>query len=122
MKTRFDMTESWVISDGTELLLSEMSTRHMLNILSIFAHRPDRTLSMLVSDIEEGTFSDAVWRPVREKDRAEFIRNVTSLSANTLIHFALVSPLGRAIRDELEERGVAVDNALAVLELKTLLA
>lgn len=115
MKTRFDYGDGWVTARGDRLTLEEMTTDHLLNLYGMLIRRPDRIMAILVSDVESGYFSDNIWVPRRENDTEQSIRNITSMSADDLVEYALRSPLGVGVRDELTKRGVQIDNALSVI-------
>lgn len=115
MKTRFDYGDGWVTARGDRLTLEEMTTDHLLNLYGMLIHRPDRTMSILIADVESGDFSDNIWVPHRESDTELSIRNITSMSADDLVEYALNSPLGIGVREELTKRGVQIENALNVI-------
>ncbi len=115
MKTRFDCADSWTTAAGEEIQIEEMTTIHLMNLFGMFVRRPDRTMAMLVSDIESGAYAERVWFPHKTEDVKQSITNVTGLSEAELINYALSSPLGRAIRAELVKRGVQLENSLTVI-------
>lgn len=115
MKTRFDYDDGWVTARGDRLTLEEMTTDHLLNLYGMLIRRPDRTMSILIADVESGDFSENVWVPRRESDTEQSIHNITSVSADDLVEYALNSPLGVGVREELIKRGVQIDNALSVI-------
>lgn len=117
MKTRFDFTDKWATATGEVLALEDMTTPHLMNLYAMFIRRPDRTMAMLVADIESGDYDSRVWTPNAENADAlvESISNVTKMTYDELMDYARNSPLGRAIKDELINRGVNVDNAMCVL-------
>lgn len=51
MKTRFD-DKCWITGNGEIIQISDMGTDHILNCLKMFIRKPDRTISMLIDDIE----------------------------------------------------------------------
>ena len=63
MKTRFDCADSWTTATGEEIQIKEMTTIHLMNLFSMFVRRPDRTMAMLVSDIDSGEYAERVWLP-----------------------------------------------------------
>lgn len=94
MKTRFDCADSWTTATGEEIQIKEMTTIHLMNLFSMFVRRPDRTMAMLVSDIDSGEYAERVWLPRKTEDVKQSIANVTSMSEAELIDYALSSPLG----------------------------
>ena len=115
MTTRFDYDDGWITARGDRLTLEEMTTDHLLNLYGMLIRRPDRTMSILIADVESGDFSENVWVPRRESDTEQSIHNITSMSADDLVEYALNSPLGVGVREELIKRGVQIDNALSVI-------
>lgn len=117
MKTRFDNTTHWMTATGGVLALEDMETAHLLNVYAMFVRRPERTMAMLIADIESCEFSDMVWAPTpkSEADLAASIQNVTKMNAEELVDYATGSPLGKAVKAELERRGVDISNALNVI-------
>lgn len=115
MKTRFDCADSWTTATGEEIQIKEMTTIHLMNLFSMFVRRPDRTMAMLVSDIDSGEYAERVWLPRKTEDVKQSIANVTSMSEAELIDYALSSPLGEAVKAELVKRGVQLENSLAII-------
>ena len=109
MKTRFDYEGVWITGFGA-VPVADMETAHLLNIVKILVQKPARTLSMLISDIENATFSETVWTAHNEVDKKQSLRNVTSLSDTELTEYAISSPLFKSMIDELKSRGVNTDN------------
>lgn len=115
MKTRFDCADSWTTVTGEEIRIEEMTTIHLMNLFGMFVRRPDRTMAMLVSDIDSGEYAERVWFPRKTEDVKQSIANVTSMSETDLIDYALSSPLGEAVKAELVKRGVQLENSLAII-------
>lgn len=117
MKTRFDSTDSWATATGEVRALEDMTTPHLMNLYAMFIRRPDRTMAMLVADIESGDYADRVWKPtMRNEDTlSASISNATKMTTDELVSYALQSPLGEAIKKELVNRGVDVENTVRVL-------
>ncbi len=109
MKTRFDYEGVWITSFGA-LPIADMDTAHLLNTVKMLVQKPTRTLSMLISDIENETFSETVWTVDRAGSKKQSLRNVTSLSDTELTEYAINSPLFKSMIDELKCRGVNTDN------------
>ena len=101
MKTRFDCADSWTTATGEEIQIKEMTTIHLMNLFSMFVRRPDRTMAMLVSDVDSGEYAERIWLP--------------RMSEAELIDYALSSPLGEAVKAELVKRGVQLENSLAII-------
>jgi len=116
VKTRFDDAEHWVVACGEVLDIEDISTTHLINIFNMLHRRPDRTMVMLITDVETGDYNDHVWTPTQKDEDAiaESIRNITSMTAEELVSYAMLSPLGKAIKTALTDRGVNVDNMLDV--------
>lgn len=116
MKTRFDCAESWSTATGEEIRIKEMTTAHLMNLYSMLIRRPDRTMSILVSDIGSGEYAERVWSLRRTTDDVkQSIGNVTRMTESELIEYALASPLGKAVEAELLNRGVEIENAVNVI-------
>lgn len=118
MKTRFDEKEIWLNVEQRMNKITDMHTMHLLNVLAMFSTKPGSVMSMLIQDIEDGTFADSpVWSSTAqtEENMAESLANVTGMTADELTRYALTSPLGLAIKAELEHRGVCVEPALNTL-------
>lgn len=112
MKTRFDCADSWTTATGEEIQIKEMTTIHLMNLFSMFVRRPDRTMAMLVSDVDSGEYAERIWLPRKTEDVKQSIANVTKAE---LIDYALSSPLGEAVKAELVKRGVQLENSLAII-------
>lgn len=115
MKTRFDENEVW-ISTNAVIPIAEMETAHLVNTLRMFIIKPLRTMDMIVRDIER-SHGECEWTP-DSNNSANIIKrsvsNVTSMSFAELAMYAINSELGKAIQTELKDRGVNVDNIIAL--------
>ena len=114
IRTRFDDTRVWR-AHNDELRICEMETDHLINTLNMFIRRPERTLAMLVRDIEHfKPHTTSAWTRDNDGDSIikESLRNVTSMTYTELMTYALNSPLGKAMIGELEDRGVNMDNLI----------
>ncbi len=118
MTTRFD-SNIWITAQGERLALTDMETAHLLNTLKMLVTKPERTISMLVADIElYGEVGSCLipWAkeaaPVAIKHS---LHSITSMTADETRVYALHSTLGRAIRDELVSRGVNVESYVSFL-------
>ena len=118
MKTRFDNPGVWFIAGGQMVKVEDMSTAHLLNTVKMLTTKLSRSMSMLISDIEESTFADTVWTPfgANSDDKRQSIRNVTRLSAEELREYVIGSPLVQSMLNELTNRGVDVENLLDLFE------
>lgn len=110
MKTRFDYEGVWITGLGVAVPVAEMETAHLLNTVRMLVQKPARTLSILISDIENATFSETVWTAYNAVDKKQSLQNVTSLSDTELTEYAVNSPLFRSMIEELKSRGVNTDN------------
>lgn len=112
MKTRFDFPGVWITACGETVAIGNMETAHLLNTVKMLVKKPERVLSILISDIENATFSETVWTVFNSSDRKQSLRNVTSLSEEELVEYVKGTPLFRSMLEELKDRGVNVDNVL----------
>ena len=108
MKTRFDEREKWVDAFGHVRFLCDLETGHLINILTMFANKPNILMNLLIKDIEENSMS--TWSPKLNKEEylKESIYNVTTMSNDELVDYAMNSPLADSILYELESRGVNI--------------
>ena len=114
IRTRFDDTRVWR-AHNDELRICEMETDHLINTLNMFVRRPERTLAMLVRDIEHfKPHTTSAWTRDNDGDSIikESLRNVTSMTYMELMTYALNAPLGKAMIGELEDRGVNMENLI----------
>ena len=116
MKTRFD-DKCWITGSGEIIQISDMETDHILNCLKMFIRKPDRTISMLIYDIENhpDTCPFQPWGNGLNDVVNKSINNITSMTKAELITYALNSTLGKTMSDELNNRGVNVNNYLDVV-------
>ena len=112
MKTRFDYEGVWITGFGVTLSVADMETARILNTVKMLLQKPARTLSMLISDIENATFSETVWTAHNVADKKQSLKNVTSLSDTELTEYANSSPLFKSMIAELKSRGVNTDNII----------
>lgn len=112
MKTRFNSTEVWRTNTKT-VEIRHMESDYIINVLAMFINKPENTLSMLISDIEHyseyGTFS-----PFSQDEISESLFNASSMSRESLIKFAMTSPVAETMKSELRRRGINVKNVLAL--------
>lgn len=109
LKTRFNETEFWKGSGNKKYKIPEMETSHLLNTLKMFDEKPFRTVRMLVDDIENSivfTYGN------NASEKKQSITNATSMTEQELKCFALDSPVATAMKDELVNRGVNVENIM----------
>ena len=118
MDTRFD-TRYWITGQGLATPVEELETDHAMNILRMLVTKPDRTLAMLLNDIEKTPFCMAAWTPDKKATKVQSIHNATSMTAQELRVFALESTLGQALLCELAHRGVNVTNIVSLYEATT---
>lgn len=116
MKTRFD-EKLWITGCGEVLQLKDMETEHILNCLKMFIQKPDRTIAMLIRDIENhpDVCPFQPWGSDLTDVVNKSINNITSMTRPELITYALNSTLGKAMIDELNNRGVNVKNYIDVV-------
>lgn len=117
MKTRFDNPGVWFIAGGEMVKVEDMSTAHLMNTVKMLTTKLSRTLSMLISDIEESAFADTVWTPfgANSDDKRQSLKNVTSLSSDELRAYVVSTPLYQSMLAELERRGVNMENLSALI-------
>ena len=116
MITRFD-TDFWVTAQGEKLTVQEMETDHLLNTLKMFIKKPTRVINMLVNDIETCGACACATPWVKDSTPnlvGQSIHNITSMTVEEVINYALNSKLGQAMRNELLSRRVNVDNYLTL--------
>ena len=112
MKTRFDYPDLWITGCGEAVPIKNMETPHLLNTVKMLVQKPARVLSILIADIENATFSEAVWTIHNSNDRKQSLKNVTSLSEEELAEYVMNTPLFQSMLAELAERGVNTGNIM----------
>lgn len=105
IKTRFDNSEVWETKQEA-YEISEMETSHIINLLRMFRTKPMVILNILLDSVEESCFAFS-----KNKNKAA-VHEITSMSEEELIDVAMNSVLVAALCDQLEKRGVNVDNVL----------
>lgn len=117
VKTRFDNPSVWFIAGGEMVKVEDMSTAHLMNTVKMLTTKLSRSLSMLISDIEESAFADKVWTPfgANSDDKRQSLKNVTSLSSDELRAYIVSTPLYQSMLAELERRGVNMENLSALI-------
>lgn len=120
MKTRFDSKVDWITGEGMTVKISDLETSHLMNIVRMFIKKPFVVTAMLVHDIEDQHVCDTseVWSPKVSKScdvKKESIFNITSMSEEEVIEYALASPLGKSIIEELSKRGVNTKNFIELI-------
>jgi predicted metal-dependent phosphotriesterase family hydrolase len=78
----------------------------------MLVQKPERVMSILISDIENASFSEVVWSAHNQCDRKQSLQNVTSLSDAELVEYVKGTPLFESMVAELEQRGVNTDNII----------
>lgn len=114
MKTRFDYPGVWITAFGEAVPVGNMETAHLMNTVKMLIQKPQRTMQMLISDIENATFSKTVWTAHNVCDKVQSMRNVTSMSEAELIEYAINTPLYQSMIEELRSRGVNTDNIIKI--------
>lgn len=118
MVTRFDEAQYWRTARGEVLLISEMETSHLMNTLRMFIRKPYFIASMLIADIEanaQNTVNSSVWMPdvvCQPNVKKDSIYNVTSMTDQQLTDYVFSTPLVCAMEQELNNRGVNVENMM----------
>jgi hypothetical protein len=112
VKTRFDYADVWVNGLGEAIPVSSMETTHLLNTVKMLVQKPERVMSILISDIENASFSEVVWSVHNQCDRKQSLQNVTSLTDTKLVEYVKGTPLFESMLAELEQRGVNTENVL----------
>lgn len=110
MKTRFDYPDVWITAFGEAIPVGNMETAHLMNTVKMLIQKPQRTMNMLINDIEHATFSETVWTARNVCDKVQSLQNVTSMSAAELVEYAVNTPLYKSMIEELRSRGVNIDN------------
>lgn len=117
MNTRFD-EEEWITAQGEYIHVSNMETTHIINTLKMLISKPLRVISMLIQDVDRaGLPVNDVWnRGKRSNARKESIREITKMTPDECVEYALSSPLGSAMLKELNNRGVDVENIITYMK------
>ncbi len=102
MKTRFDQTEQWITGYGEICNIKDMETTHLLNIIRMFQRKPTMIQSFLIKDITNN------W----SLNQAASLSNITSLSIEEIQEYFYKCPLFIAMKEQLEERGVNVEQMM----------
>ena len=105
IKTRFDNSEVWE-TKRESYEISEMETSHIINLLRMFKTKPIVILNILLDSVEESCFAF-----LKSRNKAA-VYEITSMSEDELIEVAMNSVLVASLCDQLEERGVNVENVL----------
>ncbi|NLA24507.1 MAG: hypothetical protein GX879_06030 [Bacteroidales bacterium] len=101
-KTIFEQSEFWITAKGEVCKIEEMETLHLLNILRMFELKPTIIQSLLIKEVNE------IWGLNKEAS----LNNITSLSNDQLKEYFYKCKLYKAMREELEKRGVNVAQML----------
>lgn len=108
IKTRFDNSEVWETRNES-YEISEMETSHIINLLRMFKTKPTVVMNILLDSVDDASFSFS------KRKSKEAIYEITSMSEEELIEVAMNSVLVAALCDQLEERGVNVENILNIM-------
>lgn len=118
MKTRFDGSV-WIGAGGMAFAPAEMETDHLLNTVKMLKNRPAVIISMVVRDVEASP-DYTPFTPFGADSHAELVKkslfNLTSMTPEEVSAYALNSPLGITMKNELIKRGVNVENFLNMVE------
>lgn len=118
MKTRFDGS-MWIGAGGTVFPPSEMETDHLLNTVKMLKNRPAVIISMVIRDVEASP-DYTPFSPFGADSHTELVKkslfNLTSMTPEEVSNYALNSPLGTLMKNELIRRGVNVENFLNMVE------
>lgn len=118
MKTRFDGSV-WIGAGGMAFAPAEMETDHLLNTVKMLKNRPAVIISMVVRDVEASP-DYTPFTPFGADSHAELVKkslfNLTSMTPEEVSAYALNSPLGTTMKNELIKRGVNVENFLNMVE------
>lgn len=118
MKTRFDGSV-WVGAGGMAFTPAEMETDHLLNTVKMLKNRPAVIISMVVRDVEASP-DYTPFTPFGADSHTELVKkslfNLTSMTPEEVSAYALNSPLGTTMKNELIKRGVNVENFLNMVE------
>lgn len=115
MKTRFDGSV-WIGAGGIAFAPAEMETGHLLNTVKMLKNRPAVIISMVIRDVE----ASPDYTPFGADSHTELVKkslfNLTSMTPEEVSAYALNSPLGITMKNELIKRGVNVENFLNMAE------
>lgn len=118
MKTRFDGSV-WIGAGGMAFAPAEMETDHLLNTVKMLKNRPAVIISMVVRDVEASP-DYTPFTPFGADSHAELVKkslfNLTSMTPEEVSAYALNSPLGTTMKNELIKRGVNIENFLNMVE------
>lgn len=118
MKTRFDGSV-WIGAGGMVFAPVEMETDHLLNTVKMLKNRPAVIISMVIRDVEASP-DYTPFSPFGADSHAELVKkslfNLTSMTPEEVSAYALNSPLGTAMKNELIRRGVNIENFLNMVE------
>lgn len=118
MKTRFDGSV-WIGAGGMTFTPAEMETDHLLNTVKMLKNRPAVIISMVVRDVEASP-DCTPFTPFGADSHTELVKkslfNLTSMTPEEVSAYALNSPLGTTMKNELIKRGVNVENFLNMVE------
>ena len=98
---------------------AEMETDHLLNTVKMLKNRPAVIISMVVRDVEASP-DCTPFTPFGADSHTELVKkslfNLTSMTPEEVSAYALNSPLGTTMKNELIKRGVNVENFLNMVE------
>ena len=118
MKTRFDGSV-WIGAGGIAIAPAEMETDHLLNTVKMLKNRPAVVISMVIRDVEASP-DYTPFTPFGADSHTELVKkslfNLTSMTPEEVSAYALNSPLGITMKNELIKRGVNVENFLNMVE------
>ena len=98
---------------------AEMETDHLLNTVKMLKNRPAVIISMVVRDVEASP-DYTPFTPFGADSHTELVKkslfNLTSMTPEEVSAYALNSPLGITMKNELIKRGVNVENFLNMVK------
>ncbi len=107
INTRFDNSEYWETARGEVIPIEDLETDHILNIIAMFERKPTLIQTLLIKDIT----STRVWTSTKN-DYKLSMSNITSMSIQESKDYWYGSELHQALRNELLNRGVNVDQMM----------
>ena len=107
ISTRFDQTEKWITGYGEVHNIKDMETTHILNIIRMFETKPTMLQTFLINDVT----NNKVWTPNPGSSKIS-LNNITSMSVEELKNYFHNCPLFIAMKAELNERGVNLEQML----------
>lgn len=113
--TRLHDTQNWRPHDNA-IPIEKMDTTHIINLISMLLNKPEKTLSMLLDDVDSPKYSTVnVPTIIMEEIKKDLRYKITSQRREDLVSIGYYSPLFRALINELNQRGLNSDVLLTTI-------